>query len=125
MTAERHQPNQESSRPRQPNCAWTLAPLSLFSAPLVVAVEQITWQGVGSVEHPTSTGGIRSSGRKVGPARGFARTGVTRLDTDAKPARRSSFQEKGTAAARGAASNGRIRGSAVGHARKDRPIAGA
>ena len=39
------------------------------------------------VEFPTSTGGIRSSGRKVCPARGFARTGVTRLDTDAKPAR--------------------------------------
>jgi hypothetical protein len=35
----------------------------------------------------TSAAGIRSSGRKVCPASGFARKGVTTLDTDVKRAR--------------------------------------
>src|SRR5215475_10626030 len=72
----------------------TLAPLALYPGvetnpiPLGGArAEQITWNGVGSVELPTSTGDIRSSGRKVCPASGLARKGVTRLDTDAKRAR--------------------------------------
>ncbi len=49
--------------------------------------EQITLTGVGSVEHPTSAGGIRSSGRKVCPASGFVRKGVTRLDNNANQLR--------------------------------------
>src|SRR4029077_19137901 len=49
----------------------SLAPLALYPGvetnpvPLGVRAEQITWNGVGSVELPTSTGCIRSSGRKV------------------------------------------------------------
>lgn len=44
-------------------------------------------EGRCSVELPTSTGVIRSSGRTVCPKNGFARKGVTRLDTDANRAR--------------------------------------
>ena len=52
-----------------------------------VCAEQITWNGVNLVEHPTSAAGIRSSGRKVCHASGFTRKGVTTLDTDIKRAR--------------------------------------
>src|SRR5262245_40787793 len=52
----------------------------------MLADAQTTSNGVRSVEFPTLTGGIRPSGRKVCPATGFARKGVTRLDTDAKRA---------------------------------------
>src|SRR5262249_26044887 len=50
--------------------------------------EQITCSGVGSIEHPTSTGGISpQAGGSVMRAERFARNGVTSLYINAKRAR--------------------------------------